>query len=475
MIRKMLKTVAVPALCCWLTVGFYTPVPAGTAETVNERPASGAGRESGKKLLERAREINRRTMVLDSHVDVPPNFATGELDPGILNENLQVDLVKMRQGGMDGVFFIGWAFQGPLTEEGYEQGRRDAGARIEAIRRLCETMYPDRIELARSTGELSRIAAEGRLAAMIGLENGYPVGTDLSRVKSYYDLGVRYITLCHVGHNQICDSANRPLQPRPEGLELDEAGELLIRWVHGLDFISPVPPEPKHGGLSEFGRRVVAEMNRLGIIVDVSHLSAASVRDVLEVSRAPVIASHSCCRALCDITRNLEDELMKAIAENGGCVQVTLVPAFLSFPREQRRALGSLIQRLGVKETSYSELFKLYKENRPAYDELVESFQAGFRDIEERFPAPKVAELVDHIDYAVKLIGSDHVGIGSDFGGGGGVPGYNSAAEAANVTAELLRRGYSEDDIAKIWGGNLLRVWREVESVAAKLQAGSGN
>ena len=309
------------------------------------------------------------------------------------------------------------------------------------------------------------------LVAVIGLENGYPVGGDLSWIKTCYELGVRYITLCHVGHNQICDSANHPLKLRPENVALDEPGEQLLRWIYGLDFLSPIPPEPKHEGLSEFGKRLVAEMSRLGIVVDVSHLAASSVEDVLEVSRAPVIASHSSCRALCDITRNIDDERLKAIKENGGCVQITAVPGFVKFPREQREAILRLIERLGVTEMGYAELFEMYNQNRAAYDELMERSQEEFAKIFEQFPPPDVTDFVDHIDHAVKLIGIDHVGIGSDFGGGGGVQGFSNAAEAVNVTAELLRRGYSEEDIAKIWGGNLLRVWRAVEEVAERLQA----
>ena len=471
MIIKKLKAFLVLALSCSLLGGLSFPAQAEYKESEQKHSAEIEPQDSGEDFLAGARELNQRILILDTHVDIPPNFATEELDPGIRSDSLQVDLVKMREGGLDCVFFIGWALQGPLTEEGYDQARKQVMHSFEAIHRLCEQMHPDRIELAGSSADVTRIAGAGKLVAVIGLENGYPVGGDLSWIKTCYELGVRYITLCHVGHNQICDSANHPLKLRPENVALDEPGEQLLRWIYGLDFLSPIPPEPKHEGLSEFGKRLVAEMNRLGIVVDVSHLAASSVEDVLEVSRAPVIASHSSCRALCDITRNIDDERLKAIKENGGCVQITAVPGFVKFPREQREAILRLIERLGVTEMGYAELFEMYNQNRAAYDELMERSQEEFAKIFEQFPPPDVTDFVDHIDHAVKLIGIDHVGIGSDFGGGGGVQGFSNAAEAVNVTAELLRRGYSEEDIAKIWGGNLLRIWRAVEEVAERLQA----
>ncbi len=475
MITKKLRAFGILALSCSLLGGLFFPAPAEYRETGQKPSAESEPQQSGEDFLARAREINQRILILDTHVDIPRNFATEELDPGIRSDSLQVDLVKMREGGLDCVFFIGWALQGPLNEEGYDQARKQAMHSFEAIHRLCEQMHPNRIELAGSSADITRITGAGKLVAVIGLENGYPIGEDFSWVKTCYDLGVRYITLCHVGHNQICDSANHPLTPRPENVALDEPGEHLVRWIYGLNFFSPIPPEPKHGGLSEFGKRLVAELNRLGIMVDVSHLAVSSVRDVVEVSRAPVIASHSCCRALCDITRNIDDERLKAIKKNGGCVQVTTVPGFVRFPREQHEAIRHLIERLGVEDMGYAELFEMYNQNRPAYDELMERSQREFAKIFERFPPPDVADFADHIDHAVKLTGIDHVGIGSDFGGGGGVQGFSNAAEAVNVTAELLRRGYSEEDIAKIWGGNLLRVWREVEEVAERLQAEDRN
>jgi membrane dipeptidase len=466
MITKKFSPILFVALCCLLPAGFFCKAPIQNDGTGQETK----GWQADETLLARARDINRRTILLDSHVDIPWDFATEKLDPGTRNDKLQVDLVKMREGGLDGVFFIGWARQGPLTDEDYNQARQQVMHSFEAIHRLCEQMYPESIELAYSPDDILRIAAEGKLVAVIGLENGYPLGRDISMVRTYHDLGVRYITLCHAGHNQICDSANPLMKVRPEDVKLDQPGEKILSWTYGLDFYSSNPPEPEHGGLSELGRQLVAEMNRLGIMVDVSHLATSSVLEAITVSKAPVIASHSCCKALCDISRNLDDRCIEAIKKNGGCVQITAVPGFVKFPRQQREAIRKLIESLGVKEMGYRGLAELYKKDRPAYDKLIERSQAGFENIQQRFPEPDVADLADHIEHVVKLAGIDHVGIGSDFGGGGGVRGFRNAADAVNITAELLRRGYSEEDIAKIWSGNLLRVWREAGRVGAGLR-----
>ena len=424
------------------------------------------------KFLARAREINQRILNLDSHVDIPENYATAEVDPGKRSEKLQVDLVKMREGGLDCVFLAAFAAQGPLTESGYLEARRQAMTKIEAIRRLATQMYPDRIELAVSPKEVKAIYSKGKLAAVIGLENGYAIGKDLSLLKTYYDLGVRYITLCHVGHNDICDSSNQPFDfPK---IQEEENDQRLMRFVYFLETVySSRPASPMHGGLSDFGRQVVAEMNRLGIMIDVSHISPASFQNVIETSKAPVIASHSSCRALCDMPRDLDDSQLLALQKNGGVIQITAVPEFLKFPQEQRHLAETLLDKLGLRDSGQVKLARLYREDRAAYEKILELGEAGIKEVIKSSPPADVTDLVNHIDHAVKLIGIDHVGLGSDFDGGGGVKGFDNAAEAVNVTAELLRRGYSEKDIRQIWGGNLLRVWGKVEKVAAKLKAGS--
>ena len=352
-----------------------------------------------QQIISRAKAIHKKALTLDTHVDIlNARYATKACDPGIDNPKLKCDLVKMNKGGVDGVFLVAYVGQKKRDAEGYKNAYKSVMGQFEAIHRLAEKMYPNRCELATSPGEVERIAKTGKRVIMIGVENGFPIGKDLSNVERFYNLGARYITLSHNGHNDICDSCN----PR------EKLGD----------------KETEHNGLSEFGKKVVAEMNRLGIIADVSHISVKSFHDLIEVSKAPIIASHSGCRALAEHPRNLNDEQLKALARNRGVIQIVAVGGFLK--------LGSP-------------------------------------------PPADVKIYVDHIDHAVKVAGIEHVGIGSDFDGGGGVPGFNDHSEALNVTIELVRRGYSEEDISKIWGANLLRVWREVEKVAQELQKDSNN
>jgi membrane dipeptidase len=278
---------------------------------------------------------------------------------------------------------------------------------------------------------------------MIDVENGYPIGEDLSNIKKLYDLGARCITLCHNGHNQICDSCN----PNPR------LGDR----------------ETEHGKLSPFGRQVIAEMNRLGMIVDVSHVSPNSFRDVVQASRAPVIASHSGCRRLCEHPRNLDDWQLQALAGNGGVVQVVTVAGFLKAASpERRRAMNDLARAVGL------PLGPAGPRLREATSEQRRKFQAGMKEVDRQYPPIGVKDYVDHIEHAVGAAGVDHVGVGSDFDGGGGVAGFHDHSEALNVTVELVRRGYCEEDIKKIWGGNILRVWRDVEKTAARLQSPTG-
>jgi len=350
-----------------------------------------------QQIIRKAKVIHKKALTLDTHVDIPgAQYATEALDPGIDNPKLKCDLVKMNKGGVDGVFLAVFVGQKKRDTEGYKNAYESAMVKFEAIHRLTEKMYPQRCELATSPGDVERIAKTGKRVVMIGIENGFAIGKDVSNVERFYNLGARYITLSHNGHNDICDSCN----PRKK------LGD----------------KKAEHNGLSEFGEKVVAEMNRLGMIADVSHISVKSFYDLIKVSKAPIIASHSGCRALADHPRNLDDEQLKALARKGGVIQIVALGGFLK--------LGSP-------------------------------------------PPADVKIYVDHIDHAVEVAGIEHVGIGSDFDGGGGIAGFNDHSEALNVTIELVRRGYSEEDISKIWGANFLRVWREVEKVAQELQKGS--
>ncbi len=386
-------------------------------------------------IVARATEIHQRVLTIDTHDDISPNFATDEADPGA-PVGRQVTLPRMREGGLDAVFFIVYVGQTERTEENYGKAKEDALVKFAAIHRMADTLYPAEIELAYSAADVTRIHDSGKLVAVIGIENGYVIGKDLSLLERYHELGARYITLAHGGHNDIADSST----PRDH---LDDGPE-------------------EHGGISAFGEEVITEMNRLGIMVDVSHISKNAMLDAARLSRAPVIASHSSTRALADHPRNMDDEQLLALKDNGGVMQTVAFDGYVKLlPPEKVAARAQLRVDLGLPPRGFSTLTP---EQREA---LVE----GLAEIDEQWPGATVGDFVDHIDYAVELIGIDHVGISSDFDGGGGVEGWNNAAETLNVTIELVRRGYSEEDIAKLWGGNLLRVWREVERVAAEMQA----
>jgi membrane dipeptidase len=385
-----------------------------------------------------ANELHARLVTIDTHDDIPSNFATAEVDPGV-RDGRQVTLPKMREGGLDMAFFVVYVGQGERTEDAYARAKASALSKFAAIHRMAEEMYPEEIEIAYRADDVERIIGEGKLVAAIGVENGYPIGTDLGNVEEFYNLGGRYITLSHGGHNQLCDSST------PRGND----------------------EEVEHDGISEFGEQVIAEMNRLGMMIDVSHISKASMLDTVRLSTAPVMASHSSTTALCDVARNLDDEQLLAMKENGGVAQMVALGSFVKAQPERREATMALMEELGIRRIPRSEINAMSDEERADYEAKMATYQERTAELDAIYPPANVQDFVDHIDHAVQLIGVDHVGISSDFDGGGGLQGWNDASEAANVTAELILRGYSEEDIAKLWGQNLLRVWREVEAVAA--------
>jgi membrane dipeptidase len=386
-----------------------------------------------------ARAIHEAVLTIDTHADIPYDFATPVVDP--LDADRQVNLQRMREGRLDAAFFIVYKRQGARTPEGYRAARDSALIKFDAIRRMAEEMYPDRIGLAYTAADVERIHAEGKLVAAIGIENGYVIGRDLNLLERYHDLGARYMTLAHGGHNDIADSAT----PR------DDLGD--------------GPSE--HGGLSAFGEHVVAEMNRLGIMVDVSHISKEAALRAMRVSSAPVIASHSSVRAVADHARNMDDETLLALRENGGVMQTVAFDGYVKIqPPERAQELAEQRYMRGFVDGGRDTLEGMSAQDRFEYARFVDM-------LEYRYPRANVSDFVDHIDHAVQLIGIDHVGISSDFDGGGGIDGWEDASETFNVTLELVRRGYSEEDIRKLWGGNVLRVWREVERVAAEMQAES--
>ena len=374
-------------------------------------------------------------LTLDTHIDIPLDYATAATDP--LDADLKVNLTKMAAGGLDVGFFIVYVDQTARTAEGYAKAATEAETKFAAIHRMAEQLYPQRIEIAYTAADVPRIAASGKLVAAIGVENSYSLGPKLENLDRFYELGARYVGLVHNGDNDLARSA----QPNAALGDVAASSE----------------------GVSALGAEAIARLNRLGVMVDVSHGSKQTALDAMRLSAAPVIASHSAIASISAHARNLDDETLLALKANGGVVQVVAFDAYLKQqPAERSAAVRELRQRVDL--TGDTRLSMLSAEQRATYD-------AGLREIDASWPPATVVDLVDHIDYAVKLIGIDHVGIASDFDGGGGITGWNDAAETANVTAELEKRGYSRDDIGKIWSGNLLRVWREVEQKAAELKA----
>ncbi|HEX7798078.1 MAG TPA: dipeptidase [Vicinamibacterales bacterium] len=417
-------------------------------------------------LIARARAIHERVLTLDTHNDIEPEHFTASCNY-TMRLTTQVNLPKMREGGLDVSFMIAYVGQGPLTPPGYEDAYRQAVAKFDAVHRLTEQIAPKEIGLALSPADVRKIAASGRKVAVIGIENGYPMGLDIRRVKEFYDRGGRYMSLAHNGHSQLADS---------------NTGERDGKWLYG--------------GLSPLGKQVIAELNRLGIMVDVSHPSKGAMMQAVALSKAPVIASHSAARALADVSRNMDDEMLMALKQNGGVIQTVAFSTYIKAdPPQRSTALTALRREFALAETTPNRertssgcpvegTTASAAPSRPASPsdavtalspERRAEYQRRLTEINTKWPsAPRatVKDFVDHIDYLVKLIGIDHVGISSDFDGGGGIDGWNSAAETFNVTLELVRRGYSEEDIAKLWSGNLLRVWEQVEQVAKGIQAG---
>ena len=402
---------------------------------------------SEAELIERARGIHNRVLTLDTHVDInPSNFQAGQPNYTQRLPRTQVDLPKMEAGGLGAAFLIVYVGQTPeLNEAGFARAHEQAMAKFEAIHRLTDTLAPDRAALALTAADARRIHASGRRVIFIGVENGFPVGADITNVRRFYDLGARYMSLAHNGHSQLSDS---------------NTGERDGVWLHN--------------GLSELGREVIVEMNRLGMMIDISHPSKASMMQTLEITKAPIIASHSGARALCGHSRNLDDEQLRALARNGGVVQAVAFNGYVRCDpaRDAARAdaIAELRGRFGITGRTRNEISEqvaaLPNDRRNAYLEEQENITARRYPSD---PAATVRDFVDHIDHIVNLIGVDHVGISSDFDGGGGVDGWRNAEETFNVTLELVRRGYTEEQIEAIWSGNLLRVMAEVERVAAEL------
>ena len=368
-----------------------------------------------EKLIQKAQRIHLQVTTLDTHDDINVKFFTDSLNYS-QNTNTQVNLPKMEQGALDVAWFIVYTGQGELNAEGYKRAAANAQAKFDAIHRLVDEYAQKKIGLATSSKEVENLIQSGKKVAMIGVENAYPLGKDLTEVKRYFDMGARYMSLAHNGHNQFSDSNTG---------EFDNT--------------------TKHDGISELGKKVIDSMNYYGIMVDISHPSKEAIRQTITHSKTPVIASHSGARALSDHPRNLDDEQLQWVKESGGVVQTVALALFVN--KEKHQKYRAALEKI---------------ENPKDLKALIA--------LKKEVPPVTVSDFVNHIDYIKNKIGIDHVGISSDFDGGGGIEGWQDASETFNVTLELVKRGYTEEEIAKLWSGNLLRVLDKTQAVARSLQ-----
>jgi len=377
-----------------------------------------------ERISRKADRIHNAVLTVDTHCDTPMRLMRSDFDLGKRNDDGCVDFPRMVEGGLDAEFFAVFLGQGPRNDTAY---REVYNRTIEIFERIHANVEKnsEMAEVAYTADDAYRIKKAGKRVAFIGIENGYPIAKDISRVEEFYNMGARYITLSHSRNNDICDSST------------DDLG-------------------PEHNGLSEFGEQVVQEMNRLGMMVDVSHISDQAFYDVIELSNAPVIASHSSCRALCESPRNLDDDMLLALKDNGGVIQICILSNYLKQPEPNP-----------VLDQKMKELRKKYNDFEGLSEEEFEQARKEYYQVRNKYrKLATVKDAVDHIDHVVQLIGIDYVGIGRDFDGGGGIEDVRDVSQMKNITRELIRRGYSRSEISKIWGGNVMRVLRKNEELS---------
>lgn len=390
-------------------------------------PVTVAATGDENELVARAKEIHQQILTLDSHTDTPLLFGSDEYDPGKFNDaskgGSKIDFPRMKEGGLDAAFFAVFLSQGESTPESFKAAQERTLSIFNQVHLTLEK-NKDVAALALNPEDALQLKNEGKRAIYIGLENAYPIGDDLSLVETYYNLGARYITLSHTRNNHFSDSSNDP------------SGAL-------------------HQGLSAQGRELVKMMNRMGIMIDVSHISDEAFRQVVELSTLPVIASHSNTRAINDDPRNMSDDMLKQLAKNGGVVQLCFLYV-KDLPANPQR------------DSARASLRERYNQFQNLSEEEMAVVRREWQEINYTYPVEMatVSDLIDHLDHVVKLIGVDHVGIGSDFDGGGALKDCFDVSQMHNITAELLRRGYTLEEIEKIWSGNFMRVFRQNHEAA---------
>jgi len=383
-------------------------------------------------LLAKAREIHQRIVAFDSHTDINLDYEGAAIDG-----KSQLDLPKVTRGGLKGAAIAIFVQQGPRTPEGFAKAKSDAEKKYALIKAIA-SQNPDKAGLAYSPADVRRIAGQGKFAVVMSILNAYPLEKDVHQIDSWYGRGVRILGFVHAGHNDWADSS------RPNaglGNKLNE-----------------------HNGLSAIGVEGVKRMNELGMLIDVSQLSSPAFKQVLSLTKAPVAATHSGVKGIVENSRNLSDEELEMLKKNGGVIQIVAFSNYVrAIPKEVTDQQKALQAEFGVEGEAGPAA--LSEARRKEYTERNAAILA-------KVPRGTVAQFVNTIDYAVKKIGVDHVGIASDFNHGGGVVGWDNEGEAVNVTVELLRRGYSEKDIGKLWGGNFLRVWAKAQSLSDEKKAG---
>jgi len=385
--------------------------------------------QNSKDKQEAYLNIHQNALTIDTHNDTPLNMMDDDFNIGKSHNSKEdrscVDFPRMKEGGLDAAFFAVYLGQDKRDEAGHRSAKKRALKIFKSIHESVEK-NSDQAELALEPSDAKKIEDKGKHAVYIGLENGYPLANNLANIDTFYNLGARYITLCHTSNNDICDS-------------------------------STDPDGPEHNGLSKFGKKVVNKMNEKGMIVDVSHISDKAFYDVIEQSDAPVIASHSNVRALCESPRNLSDEMLKKLKENNGVIQISFLTDYIKD-----------IEQNPKRDSAFNALREKYDGFQNLTEEERTKARKEWRSISKKYPKKlaTVADMVDHIDYVAEKIGIDYVGIGTDFDGGARLKDCMDVSQMPNVTKELVKRGYSEKEIQKIWGGNFLRVFREVKEAA---------